>query len=80
MTDRERRTAPVHAVVRPTTKALFTLWAKRRGLTDSAAIEGLMVDALLRELSSVPVGPLARDLPPDAAARIETLLGVRDTP
>lgn len=80
MSERERRTAPVHAVIRPTTAGLFKVWAENRGLTVSAAVEGLMVDALLRELTASPVGLLTRDLPPNAAARIETILGSRDTP
>jgi len=79
-TKRENRTASVHALTRPSTARLFRLWAEKRGLTDSAAVEGLMVDALLREVTATPVGLLARDLPPDAAARIETILRAHDTP
>ena len=77
---RERRTAPIHATVRPSTAHAFGLWCDKRGLTVSAAVEALMVDALLRELSTTPVGLLTRDLPPDAYDRIETLLRARITP
>ncbi len=77
---RERRTAPIHATVRPSTAHAFRLWADKRGLTVSSAIEALMVDALLRELSTAPVGLLTRDLPPEAIDRIETLLRASSTP
>jgi len=76
---RETRTASIHALTRPSTARLFRLWVKKRGLTDSAAVEGLIVDALLREATATPVGLLARDLPPEVAARIEMLLTTQDT-
>lgn len=74
---RELRT-PINATVRPSTAAVFRLWADKRGLTVSGAVEGLMVDALLRELTASPLGPLTRDLPPDTMERIVALLRDRD--
>lgn len=79
-TKRENRTAPVHTVTRPSVRRLFEVWAKGRGLSVSAAVEGLMVDALLRELSTTPVGLLTRDLTPEALERIETVMGARSAP
>lgn len=75
---REKRTTPIHAVVRESTGHAFRLWADKRGLTVSGAVEGLMVDALLRELTASPLGPLTRDLPPDTMERIVALLRDRD--
>lgn len=75
---REKRTTPVHAVVRQSTGDAFRLWADKRGLTVSGAVEGLMVDALLRELTTAPVGLLSRDLPPETLARIVALLRDRE--
>jgi len=77
---RENRTAPIHATVRPSTAHAFRLWAEKRGLTVSSAIEALMVDALLRELSGAPVGLLPRDLPREAYDRIVILLRAGTTP
>jgi len=77
---REKRTTPIHAVVRESTGHAFRLWAEKRGLTVSGAVEGLMVDALLRELTSAPVGLLRRDLPPETLAQIVELLRGPETP
>jgi hypothetical protein len=75
---REKRTTPVHAVVRKSTGDAFRLWADKRGLTVSGAVEGLMVDALLREATASPLGPLTRDVPPETLARIVALLRALD--
>lgn len=77
---REKRTAPIHATVRPSTAHAFRLWADKRGLTVSSAVEALMVDALLREVTATPVGLLTRDLPPDSLERIVALLREHESP
>lgn len=77
---RENRTAPIHATVRPSTANAFRLWADKRGLTVSSAIEALMVDALLREVTASPLGVLTRDLPPDTLERIVAVLRGHETP
>lgn len=77
---RERATVHVSSLLPPTTAETFALWASKRGLTTSGAIRALIVDALVRELSASPLGPLYSDLPPDEAARIVRRLGERDTP
>jgi hypothetical protein len=77
---RENRTAPIHATVRPSTARAFRLWADKRGLTVSSAVEALMVDALLREVTATPVGLLTRDLPPDALERIVAVLSDPEAP
>lgn len=76
----ERMTKLVQTLVTPTVGEAFSLWASKRGLTVSAAARALIVDALYRELSASPVGPLYSDLPPDAARRIVALLKGHDTP
>jgi hypothetical protein len=77
---REKRTTPIHALVRESTGHAFRLWADKRGLTVSGAVEGLMVDALLREVTASPLGPLTRDLPPETLKRIVAVLRAPDTP
>lgn len=77
---REKATKSLHALVPPSTHEAFELWAATRGLTASGAVRALVVDALLRELTASPLGPLSRDLPPDTAARIVAHLRDRQTP
>ncbi|HEY2087433.1 MAG TPA: hypothetical protein VGH54_15635 [Mycobacterium sp.] len=76
---REIRSAPVSAIVRPSVREAFRLWAAQRGLTLSGAVEGLMIDALLREVTASSLGPLTRDLRPEDLERIVAVLRERDT-
>lgn len=77
---RERATVHVSSLLPPSTAEAFALWASKRGLGTSGAIRALIVDALVRELSASPLGPLYSDLPPETAAQIVARMGERDSP
>lgn len=75
---REMRSSPIHALTRPSLASAFKLWADRRGLTVSGAVEGLIIDAMLREVTASPLGSLTRDLPPETLERIVAVLSPPD--
>lgn len=76
---RERTTAHVHTLLRPSTRAALDVWASRRGMTRSEAVRALVDDALWREVQGES-GPLYGDLPADVARRIVADSTVSDTP
>lgn len=75
----DRQTVSIHALVTPKTAEAFRLWAAKRGLNASAAVRTLVVDALVRELTSAPLGALYSELPPEMADRIVAELGARES-
>lgn len=78
--ERERNSVSVHALVTPTTGEAFEAWAAHRGLTVSAAVRGLILDALWRERRREPLGVLPGDLPAAVAREIVTDLKVGPVP
>jgi len=76
---RERNTVSVHSLVTPSTAEAFEAWAAYRGLKTSAAVRGLIVHALWREVSGSPLEALPGDLPAEMARQIVTDLEARRT-